>query len=265
MRAAPRSRAAARMGPGASRRRARARRMVGRSPSTVRADRATKKDCGSGEDVARAELRRSGPERRGRLHAHAAHAKRDRQSPVSRAAEVHLAAGRAEHELAILADLEAGALEAGRERPGLVAEAEHAVLQPGLRGGHRDVVAIELSVAIGELERDPVARVEARGGGNATAPEPQAVTGALGPHAHHHPAQRERIDPLAAVRILVVNEAVAVVVHAVAADLGGVAGSMAVVSAAAGPARPAAAPPAAPAAGAAGSTAAGAGGAPRRA
>src|SRR5262249_8552990 len=83
-----------------------------------------------------------------------------------------------------------------------------------------------LSFVIRELERERgVRRVErADAGGDATAPEPQAVPGGLGPHAHDHPAERERVDPLAAVRVLVVDETVAVVVDAVTADLGGAAG-----------------------------------------
>src|SRR5262245_20291731 len=64
-------------------------------------------------------------------------------------------------------------------------------------------------------------RVEAsRAAGRGTASETEAVTRALGAHAHHHSAQGERIGALAAVRILVVHEAVTVVVLAVAADLG---------------------------------------------
>src|SRR5262249_56293564 len=74
---------------------------------------------------------------------------------------------------------------------------------------------------IRELQGDPLARrVQARGAGESrTAPESQAVTASLWPLAHHHPGQGERIDLLAAVRILVVDEAVAVVVLTVAANL----------------------------------------------
>src|SRR5262249_29361996 len=166
----------------------------------------------SGEDVARTDLRGSSPERRGGLHAHAAHAKRHGESVVHRAAQMHLAARRAEHDLAVLAELESGSLETVGDAAGPVAEAEHAAFQRALRGDEREVVAVDLSFVIRELERERGVRwVErADAGSDTTAPESQAVPGRLGPHAHDHPAQRERVDPLAAVRILVVDETVAV-------------------------------------------------------
>src|SRR5262249_50816850 len=121
---------------------------------------------------------------------------------------------------------ESRSLETVGDASGPVAEAEHATLERLLRGDERELVAVDLSFVIRELERERGVRRVERGdaGGDATAPEPQAVPGGLGPHAHDHPAERERVDPLAAVRVLVVDETVAVVVHAVTADLGGVAG-----------------------------------------
>src|SRR5262249_61090788 len=80
------------------------------------------------------------------------------------------------------------------------------------------------------------------------------VPGALGPQPHHHAAGREGVGLPAAVGPLVVHEAVAVVVHAVAADLGDVGGAMAAVVAVAG------AVVSAGAGAAAGGTTAGAGG-----
>src|SRR5262249_10082997 len=104
---------------------------------------------------------------------------------------------------------------------GLVPESEQAVLQRSLRGGECDVVAVELPAGIRELQGDPLARrVQARGAGESrTAPESQAVTASLWPLAHHHLGQGQRIDLPAAVRILVVDEAVAVVALTVAANL----------------------------------------------
>src|SRR5262249_27694194 len=82
------------------------------------------------------------------------------------------------------------------------------------------------AVAIRDLQGDPVARrVEARrSAGEVAAAETEAVPPGLWRHPHGHPAQRERVGRVAAVGVLVVDEAVPVVVLAVAADLDGAGG-----------------------------------------
>jgi hypothetical protein len=52
----------------------------------------------------------------------------------------HLSTDRADHDATVLPDLEPDPSEAARRGTGLVAEPEHAVLEPARLGGERDVV-----------------------------------------------------------------------------------------------------------------------------
>ena len=75
---------------------------------------------------------------------------------------MHLCAGRAEHDPAVLADLEAGPLEPICERASPVLETEHTALEPALRGDESEILAVEAPVAIRELKGGAGAhRVEA--------------------------------------------------------------------------------------------------------
>src|SRR5262249_21939346 len=126
---------------------------------------------------------------------------------------------------AVLANLEPHGPQTAGLSASPVAESEHAALEPALGRTDRDVVAVDLAVAIRDLQGDPVARrVEARRSAGEVAAETEAVPPGLWRHPPGHPAQRERVGRVAAVGVLVVDEAVPVIVQAVAADLDGAGG-----------------------------------------
>src|SRR5262249_12730729 len=92
-----------------------------------------------------------------------AHAKRQVHVLPGRRPERHPPAPGAEDHAAVLANLEAHGPQTAGLSAGPVAEAEHAALQPALGRTDRDVVAVDLAVAIRDLQGDPVARrIEAR-------------------------------------------------------------------------------------------------------
>src|SRR5262249_31650662 len=180
---------------------------------------------GLGEQDASGGMCRAGAECRRGMCALAAHAKCQVHLIPGRCPERHLPAPGAEDHAAVLANLEPYGPQTAGLSAGPVAEPEHAALQPALGRTDRDGVAVDLAVAIRDLQGDPVARrVEARRSAGEVAAETEAVPPGLWRHPHGHPAQRERVGRRAAVGVLVVDAAVPVVVQAVAADLDGAGG-----------------------------------------
>jgi hypothetical protein len=95
----------------------------------------------------------------GGLQALVAHAERHPEIGPRRGPIRHLSPDRADHDATVLPDLEPDSSEAARRGTGLVAEPEHAVLEPARLGGERDVVTVHLAAGVRDLERDKAGRV----------------------------------------------------------------------------------------------------------
>src|SRR5262249_34699686 len=136
-------------------------------------------------------------------------------------AEIHLLAAGREDQLPALPHLEATLLQAAGERPRLVLELEQP-LAGMLPVGRPDRRAEEITVRVADLDgRVLRRRVEARRYAVRTDLQPDAVP--LRPAGSGLQAKPLDVDPEwlagAAIRVLSVDEPVAVVVDAVAADL----------------------------------------------